>query len=59
MGAGAGLGGQVGGMIGGKVAEGELEDAEEDLMEGDEERKRKLADYQLRQEALQGLLGTR
>jgi phage tail tape-measure protein len=59
MSAGAGLGGQVGGMIGGKAAEGELEDAEDDLMDVDEERKRKLADYQLRQEALQGLLGTR
>ena len=59
MSAGAGLGGQVGGMIGEKSAEGEIDDAEEDLMDADEQRKRKLADYQLRQEALQGLLGTR
>lgn len=59
MGAGARLGGQVGGMIGEKSAEGEVDDAEEDLMDIDEQRKRKLADYQLRQEALQGLLGTR
>lgn len=59
LGLGAGLGGQIGSLAGQKLAEDELADAEDDLLESDEKRQRRLADYQLRQEVLQSLMGTR
>ena len=59
LGAGAGIGSQLGSLAGTALAEGDLRAAEDELAETEEERQRRLADYQLRQEALQGLVGAR
>jgi hypothetical protein len=54
--AGAGVGGALGGAIGSSVGGMQAEGAEKRLAEIDEERQRRLSEYQLRQQALDDLL---
>lgn len=54
--AGAGLGGALGEMAGGAFAEGDLDDADNVLVEGERKRAEKMARYKLRQDALNALL---
>jgi hypothetical protein len=56
MAAGSQLGGAVGDMAGGALAEGELDEADDVLAEGERKRQEKLARYKLRQDALNALL---
>lgn len=57
MAAGSGLGGAIGDQIGGKVAEGDIDEANDALTEYERKRQEKLAQYQLKQDALAALLG--
>lgn len=56
MAAGSGLGGALGDQIGAATAQGELDEANETLTEQERDRQKKLAAYQLKQEALNALL---
>jgi hypothetical protein len=57
MAAGAKLGESIGDQIGGKVAEGDIDEANEALTEYERKRQEKMAQYQLKQDALAALLG--
>jgi hypothetical protein len=56
-GVGAGVGGALGSAIGGQIGQGQADDATEKLQKLDEERQKKLTEYQLRQQALDDLMG--
>lgn len=58
-GLGASLGGTAGGLIGGKLGSDKADKATATLLKAEEERQRKLQDYQNRQQALAALMGTR
>lgn len=56
LGLGSSIGGALGGEIGGATAQGDIDEANEALSEFERKRQEKLAQYQLRQEALDALL---
>lgn len=58
-GLGAGLGGLAGGAIGGALGQKKADGANERLADIDRERQKRVQDYQLRQQALDALMGQR
>lgn len=58
-GLGAGLGGSAGALIGSALGQKKADSANERLADIDRERQKRLQDYQLRQQALDALMGQR